>query len=126
MAVILTRVTEHVHCARRRRPQEVAGRRTWSLAAPVIRDGRLQLSIARWPVHVFEERDYCYGRGPLALRLHRVEWAKPIPYEGDIWFEVEGTVIDRRTGEQGRTRQVLARARLLPKMPTRGRPRMRP
>ena len=51
---------------------------------------------------------------------------KPIPYEGDTWFEVEGTVIDRRTGEEGRSRQVLVRARRLPKPPARKRPRLRP
>ncbi|MEV4635718.1 hypothetical protein AB0J80_00020 [Actinoplanes sp. NPDC049548] len=104
----------------------MAARRAWSLASPVIRDGRLQQSIARWPVHVFEEHDYCYGNGPLMLRLLRVEWTTPIPYEGDTWFEVEGTVIDRRTGVAGRSRQVLVRARRLPKPPVRRRPRLRP
>ncbi|BCJ53511.1 hypothetical protein Asp14428_49860 [Actinoplanes sp. NBRC 14428] len=123
--MIPTRVTEHVHCARRRRPQRATGRRAWSLAAPIIRSGRLQLSVARWPIHVFQEQDYCYGIGPLALRLQRVEWAKPIPYEGDTWFEVEGTVVDRRTGEEGKNRQVLVRAGLLPKPPLRKRTRLR-
>jgi hypothetical protein len=86
----------------------------------------LQPSVACWPVHVFEETDYCYGIGSLALRLNRVEWGKPIPYEGDTWLEVEGAVIDPRTGEPGPLRQVLVRSRTLPKPPARKRPRLRP
>jgi hypothetical protein len=124
--VIHTRVTEHLPCARRRRPGEALGRRAWSLSSPILRRGRLQLSIARWPVHVFEERDYCYGVGPLALRVDRVGWSSPIPYEGDTWLEVSGTVIDRRTGEERQTRQVLVRACRLPEPPDRKRPRLRP
>jgi hypothetical protein len=120
--VIPTRVTEHVHCARRRR---AGATRTWSLAAPIIRSGRIQLAVPRWPAHVFAETDYCYGIGPLTLRVDRVEWTKPIPYEGDTWLEVEGTVIDP-TGREGSRRQVLVRARRLPHPPTRKRPRLRP
>jgi len=82
--------------------------------------------MARWPVHVFEERDYCYGVGPLALRVDRVGWTSPVPYEGDTWLEVSGTVIDHRTGEERQTRQVLVRACRLPEPPDRKRPRLRP
>jgi hypothetical protein len=123
--VIPTRVTEHVHCARRRRAAAAPGGRAWSLAAPIIRRGRLQLAVPRWPVHVFAEADYCYGIGPLTLRVDRVEWAKPIPYEGDTWLEVEGTVIDHAGRERAR-RQVLVRAGRLPHPPSRKRPRLRP
>lgn len=123
--MIPTRVTEHVRCARRRRAGSAPGRKVWALSAPVIRSGRLQLSVSRWPVHVFAEVDYCYGIGPLTLRVHRVEWAKPIPYEGDTWFEVEGTVIDK-AGREGSLRQVLVRAGRLPHPPSRKRPRLRP
>jgi hypothetical protein len=121
--VIPTRVSEHVRCARRRRA--APGRKAWSLAAPIIRGGRIQLSVPRWPVHVFAETDYCYGVGPLTLRVRRVEWAKPIPYEGDTWLEVEGTVIDP-AGREGTLRQVLVRAGRLPQPPSRKRPRLRP
>ena len=69
--MIPTRGTEHVHCARRRRPQGAAGRRAWSLASPILRGGRLQPSIARWPVHVFEEHDYCYGNGVVLDLTHK-------------------------------------------------------
>ncbi|MFI5936298.1 hypothetical protein [Actinoplanes sp. NPDC051494] len=124
--VILTRVTEHVHCARRRRPGEATRFRGLSPAPPIIRRGRLQPSVTRWPVHTFEETDYCYGIGPLALRLNRVEWRKPIPYEGDIWLEVEGRVINARTGATGPVRQVLVRACRLPEAPALKRPHLRP
>jgi len=124
--VIPTRVAEHLPCASRRRPDETLGRRAWSLSSPILRRGRLQLSIARWPVRVFQEQDYCYGVGPLALRVARVGWTSPVPYEGDTWLEVEGTVIDRRTGEERQTRQVLVRACRLPGPPHRKRPRLRP
>nr|BFE67165.1 hypothetical protein GCM10020092_004660 [Actinoplanes digitatis] len=60
-------------------------------------------------MHVFAEADYCYGIGPLTLRVDRIEWAKPIPYEGDTWLEVEGIVIDPAGRERAR-RQVLVRA----------------
>ena len=123
--MIPTRVTEHVHCARRRRAGAAPGRKAWSPAAPVIRSGRLQPAVPRWPVHVFAEADYCYGVGPLMLRVDRVEWTKPIPYEGDTWLEVEGMVIDHAGRERAR-RQVLVRAGRLPHPPSRKRPRLRP
>jgi hypothetical protein len=76
-------------------------------------------------VHVFAEHDYCYGIGPLALRVDRVEWTKPVPYEGDTWLEVEGVVIDQ-LGREGARRQVLVRAARLSAPPPRKRPRLRP
>lgn len=119
------RVNEHLRCARGRRTETAPGRRVWALAAPIIRSGRIQLSVPRWPVQVFAETDYCYGIGSLTLRVHRVEWAKPIPYEGDTWLVVEGTVIDQ-AGREGSRRQVLVRACRLPHPPSRKRPRLRP
>jgi hypothetical protein len=76
-------------------------------------------------VHVFAERDYCYGIGPLALKVHRVQWHKPVPHEGDTWLEVEGVVVDP-SGQEGPRRQVLVRAGRLPAPPSRKRPRLRP
>lgn len=119
--VIPTRVSEHVRCARRR----AEAKPPWSLAPPAIRRGRIQRSIAHWPDQVFAEADYCYGIGPLTLRIDRVGWSQPIPYEGDTWLEVEGTVIDR-AGREGPRKQVLVRAALLPDPPPRRRPRLRP
>ena len=85
-------------------------------AVPVVGQG---------DVLVVDEADYCYGIGPLTLRVDRVEWSKPIPYEGDTWLEVQGTVIDR-AGREGARRTVLVRASLLPLRPPRRRPRLRP
>ncbi len=119
------RVDDHVRCARRRRSCPGEHRPGWAHLAPIIRDGRLQVSVARGPVHVFEEPDYCWGIGPLALRLTRVEWDRPVPYEGDTWLEVEGLIVDRVSGVIGPRRQVLVRACRLPDAPERRRPRLR-
>jgi hypothetical protein len=108
-----------------RRGRTPVERRVWSSSAPIVRGGRLQPAVPRWPVHVFAETDYCYGIGPLTMRVQRVEWSKPVPYEGDTWLEVEGTVIDR-AGRDGARRQVLVRAHRLPRPPLRKRPRLRP
>ena len=48
-----------------------------------------------------------------------------MPYEGDTWLEVEGTIIDP-SGREGARRQVLVRARRLPLRPPRRRTRLRP
>ena len=76
-------------------------------------------------MHEFAESDYCYGVGPLTLKVDRVAWDRPVPYEGDTWLEVEGLVIDA-SGHEGARRLVLVRARRLPARPQRKRPRLRP
>ena len=125
MVVVPIRASEHVRCGRRRHAGTAPGRKILALAAPIIRRGRIQLSVARWPVHEFAEADYCYGIGPLTLKVNRIEWERPVPYEGDTWLEVEGLVIDA-AGQEGASRQVLVRARRLPVPPSRPRPRLRP
>jgi hypothetical protein len=90
-----------------------------------MRNGRLQAAQPRCPVHSFAETDYCYGIGTLTMRVHRIEWDRPIPYEGDTWLEVEGTILDHE-GRPGPRRQVLVRAQRLPLRPPRKRPRLRP
>jgi hypothetical protein len=89
---------------------------------PVIRDGRLQPGAPRHPWHRFSEDDYRYGVGPLTIMVERIDWTHPVPYEGDTWLEVEGTVIEP-AGQRGPRRQVLVRARELPQRPARRRPR---
>jgi hypothetical protein len=91
----------------------------------VLRRGRIQAAVPRWLVHRFEETDYCYGSGTLTMKLDRIDWDRPVPYEGDTWLEVEGVVIDR-TGHQGPRRQVLVRVGRLPLRQPRRRPRLRP
>jgi hypothetical protein len=76
-------------------------------------------------VQAFDEADYCYGLGTLTMKLDRIDWDRPVPYEGDLWLEVEGVVIDR-SGHPGARRQVLVRARRLPLRRPRRRPRLRP
>jgi hypothetical protein len=97
----------------------------WASDVPVIRHGRLQLGVPGWTLHEFDEGDYCYGIGTLTLRVERIDWDRPVPYEGDTWLEVEGIVVDR-TGREGARRQVLVRALRLPLRPPRKRPRLRP
>jgi len=92
---------------------------------PVIRLGRIQPGVPRWLVHEFAETDYCYGVGPLRMRVDRIDWERPVPIEGDTWLEVEGTVVDL-AGREGARRQVLVRAGQLPLRPRRRRPRLRP
>jgi hypothetical protein len=101
------------------------GHKVWAIAAPTIRSGRIQLSVPRRRVHEFDEVDYCYGIGPLTLKVDRVGWDRPVPYEGDTWLEVEGIVIDP-AGHEGVRRHVLVRAQRLPAPPPRKRPRLRP
>ncbi len=97
----------------------------WALVAPVLRRGRIQATVPRRLVHQFAETDYCYGQGTLTMKVDRIEWDRPVPYEGDTWLEVEGVVIDR-TGHPGARRQVLVRAGRLPLRQPRRRPRLRP
>ncbi|MDT4991434.1 MAG: hypothetical protein QOH97_1326 [Actinoplanes sp.] len=113
---------ESVRCGRR---GTAFGRRERALSALIIRKGRIELSAPAGQVHVFAEGDYCYGIGPLALKVARVQWQRPVPHEGDTWFEVEGVVIDP-SGHEGPRRQVLVRAGRLPAPPPRKRPRLRP
>ena len=34
------------------------------------------------------------GIGTLAIKLDRIDWDRPVPFEGDTWLEVAGVVID--------------------------------
>ena len=75
-------------------------------------------------MYEFAESDYCYGIGPIRLRLERVNWAQPIPHEGDYWLGVRGVVIDR-SGREGAVREMLIRAARVPVPPACKRPRLR-
>jgi hypothetical protein len=96
----------------------------WASTRPVIRRGRLQLDLPGRPVREFAEADYCYGVGPLTLKVDRIEWDRPVRHEGDTWLEVGGVVVDR-AGREGARREVLVRAERLPLRPPRKRPRRR-
>jgi hypothetical protein len=120
-----TRSTDYVHCGRAGQAGTGLTRTLWALAPPIIRDGRVQLGVPGRLVQEFAETDYCYGIGPLTMKVDRVEWDRPVPHEGDTWLEVEGTLIDR-AGREGGRKQVLVRAGRLPEPPPRKRPRMRP
>jgi hypothetical protein len=116
-----TRAVDHVHCGRRRRDGVPAGH-TW---APIIQDGRIRLGLPGRMVQQFAESDYCYGVGPLTMKVDRVSWHHPVPHDGDTWLEVDGTVIDP-VGHESERRHVLVRAARLPGPPPRRRPRSRP
>jgi hypothetical protein len=118
-AVSPIRTVEAVHCFWR------GHARAWAPLAPVLRGGRIQTGVPRWLVQRFAEADYCYGVGTLTMKVDRIEWDKPVPYEGDTWLEVEGVVIDCR-GQARARRQVLVRAQRLPLRQPRRRPRLRP
>lgn len=116
-----TRAVDHVRCGRHRRSGEHVGH----LWAPTIRSGRIRLGRPGRIVHEFAETDYCYGVGPLTMKVDWVSWDRPVPHEGDTWLEVEGMVIDP-AGHERERRQVLVRALRLPGPPPRRRPRLRP
>jgi hypothetical protein len=119
------RVSEAVRCGRQAYAGTRPADRVHVPVGPVIRDGRLQVGVPRGPLHRFAEADYCYGIGPLTLRVDRIGWDRPVPFEGDTWLEVEGVVIDP-AGHEGARRLVLVRAGRLPVRPPRKRPRLRP
>ena len=75
------------------------------------------------PVSHFAETDYCFGTGPLALRIDRVDWNQPVERDGENWYEVEGVELTPDGREIGR-RQALVRGRRLSAPPrvTRNRP----
>ena len=112
------RKTEAVRCGLRYHLRACAS------ATPVFRDGRIQSGVPRRLRYAFAEQDYCYGVGTLTMTIDRIGWDHPVPYEGDTWLEVRGTVTDH-TGQDGARRTVLVRSALLPPSPPRKRPRTR-
>ena len=65
-------------------------------------------------VVVLAEQDYCYGRGQLTLRIDRIDHAHPIRYDGDIFYRVQGTQLNK-AGAEILDREVLVRGRRLPR-----------
>lgn len=70
-------------------------------------------------VLVFAEPDYCYGVGPLTLRVEKIDWSRPVWYDDENWYQVVGVEVDPSGRDRGR-RQVLVRARKLPTEPPPG------
>ena len=68
------------------------------------------------PATVFAEPDYCYGFGPLTLRIEHIGWDKPVWYDGEKWYPVDGVELAHDKSELGR-RQVLVRGRRLSSQP---------
>lgn len=69
------------------------------------------------PTSEFHEEDYCFGSGPLRLRVERVHWDNPVEYRGDLWYEVDGVEISS-LGQRVGPRRVLIRARRLTMLPS--------
>lgn len=69
---------------------------------------------------VFADTDYCYGTGPLTLRIQHIDWDRPIRYADDIWYHVNGVEMAKTGMERGR-RHVLIRGRRLPAQSSEGR-----
>jgi hypothetical protein len=65
-------------------------------------------------VVVLAEPDYCFGRGRLTLRIDRVDYAHSVPYDDDVFYRVQGVELSWTGAELG-TREVLVRARRLPR-----------
>ena len=64
------------------------------------------------PVSEFAAEDYCFGIGPLWLRVERVHWDAPVDYSGDTWYQVDGMEVSTM-GLDVRRRRVLVRAQRL-------------
>jgi hypothetical protein len=64
----------------------------------------------------FDQSDYCFGAGPLWLRIEHVDWANPVSYDNDIWYTVDGVEMSSTGQEVGR-RQTLIRATRLAATP---------
>ncbi|WP_328475163.1 hypothetical protein OHA21_17785 [Actinoplanes sp. NBC_00393] len=69
------------------------------------------------PASQFDEDDYCFGSGPLRLRVERVHWDSPVEYRGDLWYEVDGMEVSSLGHQVGR-RRVMIRARCLTSLPS--------
>jgi hypothetical protein len=79
------------------------------------------MSSPDWPTRSFAEPDYCYGTGPLTLRVEQVDWASPIHLDGETWYYVHGVEVDHGGADRGH-RHVLVRGGQLPAPPTAGQP----
>jgi hypothetical protein len=75
--------------------------------------GASRVSGVAGTVSQFAEADYCYGVGPLRIRVERIEWAAPVLYDGENWYEVDGVEIGPNGVVIGR-RTALVRGRRLP------------
>ena len=64
----------------------------------------------------FDQSDYCFGAGPLWLRVEHIDWGKPVSYDNDTWYEVYGVEVSSTGQEVGR-RQALVRATRLATTP---------
>jgi hypothetical protein len=69
-------------------------------------------SAPRAPVTEFAESDYCYGTGPLLMRVEHIDWNRPVLYDNETFYQVDGVEIASDGREIGR-RQALVRGRRL-------------
>jgi len=53
------------------------------------------------PVSLFAESDYRFGAGPLRMRVKRVDWKRPVLYEDQNWYEVDGIEVTADGREVG-------------------------
>jgi hypothetical protein len=80
-----------------------------------VAKGRLMESdqvAPRAPVLEFAESDYCYGTGPLLMRVEHIDWNRPVLYDNENFYQVDGIEITSDGREIGR-RQALVRGRRL-------------
>jgi hypothetical protein len=66
----------------------------------------------RAPVIEFAESDYCYGTGPLLMRVEHIDWNRPVLYDNENFYQVDGIELAADGREIGR-RQALVRGRRL-------------
>lgn len=63
-------------------------------------------------VQVFAEADYCYGLGPVRMRVEHVDRAHPVDYDGTRWYRVVGVQLTRDGTERAQRTLLVRAARL--------------
>ncbi len=73
------------------------------------------------PITSFLETEYRFGLGTLRMRVVRVDWNRPVRYDDDTWYEVDGVEVTADGREIGK-RHALVRARGLTTLRANARP----
>jgi hypothetical protein len=73
----------------------------------------------RAPVSEFAESDYCYGTGPLFMLVEHIDWSRPVLYDGENFYQVDGMEFAVDGREIGRRQALVRGRRLAPPHPRR-------
>jgi hypothetical protein len=57
---------------------------------------------------------WCYGQGPIRVRVERIDRANPVRYDGENFYRVEGMQVSPTGAELGRREVLVCGRRLSP------------